>query len=580
MNHSPPRTRITRYPDEQPPPKAAANLAGGPTAPLVEIRNIYKKFGGFYANRNISLEIAKGEIRAIVGENGAGKTTLMNVLFGGLRPDSGSIILRGIPVAFRSPREAVRAGIGMVHQDMLFFPQLSVLENIIVGCETQWPSFFAGALRTGPAREEVNRIQDSLGFRLELDRQAKELPFSRRQQIELVRMLYRGAEILILDEPTSLLSPEETEKLLDLMKSLRAGGRTVLFISHRLVEVFSVADRITVLRGGSLAATLDAGGTDIEEIARLMVGGLGNRDRRPGGEPLQAEAAKPISRLTPACAGAAAADNMAAAPRRLEIQNLSVGPSGTEPALRDISISIGKGEIFGIGGIVGNGQRSLARVLAGKTRLDSGWVRFEGEEISRLDIKERLRKNILWLPENPVEEALLPERPLWENFLLGRQREKEFARAGFIRKQKVIRFSEEQVTLNSIAAPGPLEPLSGLSGGNRQKVALARVLAGSPILAILEQPCRGLDLHAAGAVYDRLLELSRSRGVSFILISYDFDELISICDRIAVIYRGEIIGKIESAKASRELLGRWAAGVREARKAIHHRVTEDTEKNS
>ena len=530
-------------------------LAAAP--PLVEIRNIYKKFGGFYANRNISLEIAKGEIRAIVGENGAGKTTLMNVLFGRLRPDSGSIILRGIPVSFRSPREALRAGIGMVHQDMLFFPQLSVLENIIVGCETQRPSFFAGVLRTGRARQEVNRIQDSLGFRLELDRQAKELPFARRQQIELVRMLYRGAEILILDEPTSLLFPEETEKLLDLMKSLRAGGRTVLFISHRLVEVFSAADRITVLRGGSLAATLDAGGTDIEEIARLMVGRA---------EPVRRNAANP--RPPPKCLSG----HMAAAPRRLEIRNLSVGPAGTEPALRDISISIGKGEIFGIGGIVGNGQRPLARVLAGKTRPDSGWVRFEGEEISRLDLKERLRKNILWLPENPVEEALLPERPLWENFLLGRQREKEFARAGFIRKQEVIRFSEEQVTLNSIAAPGPLEPLSGLSGGNRQKVALARVLAGSPILAILEQPCRGLDLHAAGAVYDRLLELSRSRGVSFILISYDFDELISICDRIAVIYRGEIIGKIESAKASRELLGRWAAGVRETRKAIHHRA--------
>ena len=571
MNHSPPRTPITRHPGEQPASRvggwAVENLADGPRsqAPLVEIRSIYKKFGSFYANRNISLQIARGEVHAIVGENGAGKTTLMNVLFGRLRPDSGSIILRGIPVSFRSPREALRAGIGMVHQDMLFFPQLSVLENIIVGCETQRPSFFAGVLRTGRARQEVNRIQDSLGFRLELDRQAKELPFARRQQIELVRMLYRGAEILILDEPTSLLFPEETEKLLDLMKSLRAGGRTVLFISHRLVEVFSAADRITVLRGGSLAATLDAGGTDIEEIARLMVGRA---------EPVRRNAANP--RPPPKCLSG----HMAAAPRRLEIRNLSVGPAGTEPALRDISISIGKGEIFGIGGIVGNGQRPLARVLAGKTRPDSGWVRFEGEEISRLDLKERLRKNILWLPENPVEEALLPERPLWENFLLGRQREKEFARAGFIRKQKVIRFSEEQVTLNSIAAPGPLEPLSGLSGGNRQKVALARVLAGSPILAILEQPCRGLDLHAAGAVYDRLLELSRSRGVSFILISYDFDELISICDRIAVIYRGEIIGKIESAKASRELLGRWAAGVREARKAIHHRVTEDTEKNS
>jgi simple sugar transport system ATP-binding protein len=225
-------------------------------------------------------------------------------------------------------------------------------------------------------------------------------------------------------------------------------------------------------------------------------------------------------------------------------------------------MSIGKGEIFGIGGIVGNGQRSLARVLAGKTRPGSGFVRFEGAEISHLDIKARLGKNIRWLQENPVEEALLPERPLWENFLLGRQREEEFSGAGFIRKKKVICFSEEQVSLNNIAASGPLEPVSGLSGGNRQKVALARVLAGHPRLAILEQPCRGLDLHAAGSIHDRLLKLSRTEGVSFIVISYDFDELISLCDRIAVIYRGEIMGTVESANVSRELLGRWAAGVR------------------
>ncbi|MGA2403204.1 MAG: ABC transporter ATP-binding protein [Syntrophobacteraceae bacterium] len=542
------------------------------SAPLIEIRNISKKFGNFYANRDISLQIAKGEIHAIAGENGAGKTTLMNVLFGRLRPDSGSIILRGSPVSFRTCREAIRAGIGMVHQDILFFPQLSVLENIILGCERECgrrkgangptPSFFAGVLRTGRAREEASRIQDSLGFHLEWDRQAKELSFARRQQIELVRLLYRGAEILILDEPTSLLSPGETEKFLDLMKSLRAGGRTVLFISHRLSEVFSVADRITVLRKGSLTATLDAGATDIEEIARLRVGGMqgavagiakpkhaadpgGDRDRPPPKTAGLSEAAAPL----------------------LELRNMCVGPSGTEPALRDISISIGKGEIFGIGGVVGNGQRSLARVLAWKTCPDSGWVRFDGSEISRPDIRERLRRNIRWLPENPVEEALLPERPLWENFLLGRQREKEFERVGLIRKRKIIRFSQEQVSLHNIAAPGPLEPLLGLSGGNRQKVALARVLAGPPLLAILEQPCRGLDLHAAGSIHERLLELSRGRGISFILISYDFDELISICDRIAVIYRGEIMGTAESAKVSRELLGRWAAGVKDAGEA-------------
>jgi len=531
---------------------------------FVEFRNISKKFGPLYANRDICLHIARGEIHAIVGENGAGKTTLMNVLFGKLRPDSGSLILRGDPISFRSPREAVRAGIGMVHQDIMFFPQLSVLENIVVGCETGWPHFFAGVLRTGPAREEVKRIQDSLGFSLDLDLQARELTFAGRQRIELIRALYRGAELLILDEPTSLLSPEETEKFLHLIKSLRAGGRTVVFISHRLAEVFSVANRITVLRGGGLAATLEAGATDIGEIARLMVGGAKPAQGRAA-ESEPAADLRPTPKARPGKRGPVGegqGPGLDDAPPRLELRNLRVGPSGTEPALRDISMCIGKGEIFGIGGIVGNGQRSLARVFAGKTRPESGSVLFEGEEISGLGIKERLAKNIRWLPENPVEEALLPERPLWENFLLGLERKKEFVRAGFIRKQEIIRFSEEQISANDIAARGPLQILSGLSGGNRQKVALARVLGGSPLLAVLEQPCRGLDLRAAAAVHDRMLELGGSGGASFILISYDFDELISVCDRIAVIYRGELIGTDRSEHLSREILGRWAAGVK------------------
>jgi simple sugar transport system ATP-binding protein len=444
----------------------------------------------------------------------------------------------------------------MVHQNILFFPQLSVLENIILGCESEdgreiserspWRPPFGAILRTGSARRKAGRIQDSLGLHLDLERQAKELPFAQRQQIELVKLLYRGAEILILDEPTSLLSPDETKKFLDLMKSLREGGRTVLFISHRLSEVFSVADRITVLRKGCLAATLEAGRTGADEIAELMVGGQWE-------PPHDSAGGLPGLPHRPAAANGPI----------LELRDVGIGPRGTEPALRDISIAVAKGEIFGIGGIVGNGQRSLARILAGKTRPDNGSIRFEGVEISRLDIDERIKRSIRWLPENPIEEALLPERPIWENLLLGRQREKGFARAGFICRKKIIGFAMEQISLDNIAATGPLEPVFGLSGGNRQKVALARVLAGPPRLAILEQPCRGLDLRAAGTIHDRLLKLSRAGLVSFIVISYDFDELISLCDRVAIIYRGEIMETVESANASRELLGRWATGVKD-----------------
>jgi simple sugar transport system ATP-binding protein len=547
--------------------------------PLIEFRNISKKFGEIYANRDISFDVRSGEIHAVAGENGAGKTTLMNVLFGRLQPDSGSLVLRGKQVSFGSPREAVRAGIGMVHQDILIFPQLSVLENIIIGSEPVWPAGagVAGALRTGPARKAISRIQQSSGFRLEIDRQTGELTFALRQQVELVRMLYRGAEILILDEPTSLLSPGETEKFLDLVKSIRAGGRTVLFISHRLVEIFSIADRITVLRGGSLAATLDAGDTDAEEIARLMVGGVDDATRGTETDRLTGKAVKCEERqffhreFVSRRPGVGMPDESHGPgeghfPGRqrpvLELRNVSAAPTGTEPALRDISISIGKGEIFGLGGVVGNGQRSLAGLLAGKSRPDSGSILFDGEEISGVDIGGRLKRNIWWLQENPMEEALLPERSLWENFLLGRQRSRDFARAGFIRRREIAHFSQKQIELNDISATGPAGRLSSLSGGNRQKVALARVLASSPSLAILEQPCRGLGFRAADALFDRLLELSLESGSSFILISYNFDELLSICKRIAVIYRGEIIGMAESANLTREILGGWAAGVK------------------
>ena len=235
---------------------------------MIDIRHISKKFGNFYANKDISLTIGEREIHAIAGENGAGKTTLMNILFGRVRPDTGSIYLNGKPVSFRGPGDAIRAGLGMVHQNILTFPQLSVLENIVIGSE---PSH-AGFLKIKEAREQLLRLQQLFGFQVDLDRPARELPFAQRQQIEIMRALYRGGRVLILDEPTSLLSPEEAQRLLEMIKSLRAGGRTVLFISHRLNEVFSVADRITVLRHGSVAAVLDSHKTDPSQIAGLMVG--------------------------------------------------------------------------------------------------------------------------------------------------------------------------------------------------------------------------------------------------------------------------------------------------------------------
>lgn len=505
---------------------------------VVEARKISKRFGTFYANRDVSLEIRAGEIHAIAGENGAGKTTLMNVLFGRIRPDSGSVLLRGDKVSFRSPRDAIRAGIGMVHQNILTFPQLTVLENVIAGFE---PSRF-GMLGMEHAREALLRLQGEFGFRLDPDLVANELSFAQRQQIELLKVLYRGAEILILDEPTSLLSPGETEKLLEILKNLRDGGRTILFISHRLGEVFEIADRIAVLRHGRVLATLNAAQTGSKEIAALMVGqSLTDSESGRGRTP---------------CDGQAISEDVI-----LELRSVNLGTFGTEPPLRNVSLSIRKGEIFGIAGIVGNGQRSLARVLSGKVGPESGSVLLDGADVSGDMLAERIRKGIKWLPENVGEEALLSERPVWENLFLGNLREPEFQRSGILREDRIVRFAEEQIEANNIAAPDVFGPLASLSGGNRQKVALAGTLSGSPRVVIVEQPSRGLDLHASARLHDHLLRLCREKGIACVILSYDLDELTAICDRIAVLYRGEVIGTVDREAFSRESLGRWMAGV-------------------
>lgn len=506
--------------------------------PIVEFRNISKRFGSFHANRDINLCINQGEIHAIAGENGAGKTTLMNVLFGRVRPDSGSVLLRGNPLWLRSSSDSIRAGIGMVHQEILFFPQLSVLENIIVGSE---PSR-AGMIGRREAEKEVLRLSDAFGFSIDPGLPARELSFAERRQVELSRMLYRRAEILILDEPTSSLGPREVERFLDILRSFRAGGRTVLFISHRLDEVFGVADRITVLRRGSIVETLEVEKTCQEEIARLMVG-LENSEQFH--------------------AGAAGLNRPPAAPNRptiLEVKGLCVEPTGPGPRIQSISFTVGEGEILGIAGVAGNGQRLLASALSGRQKASGGEIIFSGTDITRLGVDARLRAGICRLPENPSEEALLPDNPLWENFLLGREHESEFQEWGIIRKHEALEFARNQIRENGIAARGPFEPPASLSGGNRQKAALARIFCPRPRLAILDQPSRGLDLHASARMQEKIFELSR-QGTAVIVLSYDLDELLSLCDRITVIYRGKLMGTAERSAASREMLGRWMVGI-------------------
>lgn len=509
---------------------------------LLALEGISRRFGSIWANRNISMDIMTGEIHAIVGENGAGKSTLMKILYGEIRPDSGRILLNGETTLFKSPKDAMHAGIGMLHQQPLIFPQLSLLENILVGHEGgKW----------GFVSAEKGKVQDlcrSLGFDLPLQSMAGVIPFAQRQQIELVRVLHRGAKILILDEPTSLLAPSETAGFLNLLKSLRSQGYTIIFISHRINEVLEVADRISVLRNGECTATVRKCESTMDQVARLILTGtLSSTPPAPAMDYSPPNPSPPASSPPPG--------------PFLEMRGVTVRAEGDQMGIEDFSLSIGRGEAMGIGSVVGNGERALARVLAGITSPFAGRISLGGADITRSSIGERRDMGIRWLPANPLEESLLPDRPIWENILLGWQRSPAFQKRGRLQKETAIRSAKEQLEDGGVVSPDVAREVFGLSGGNQQKIALLRALACSPKLVILEQPGRGLDIRAQ----DHLRQTVRSlcdKGVTLLIISHDLDELLSTWHRIGILYRGSLMGIVERYKASRRTLGNWMLGLK------------------
>jgi simple sugar transport system ATP-binding protein len=547
---------------------------------IIQLRGISKRFGEVWANADIDLDVRRGECHAVVGENGAGKSTLMQVLSGRWRPDRGEIRIAGVPRRFASPRDALRAGIGMVHQQLLVFPRLTALENILVGAS---PRRFPCPGRT-TARSRILQWTEAFGFDLPLDVPVRELPFAQRQQIEILRALHRGAGILILDEPTSLLSPPEVKRLLGLLGSLGEQGRTLLFVSHRLSEVFALADTITVLKKGRRVASIGRAHTSPEAVARLMVGaapGAGPEDAvekgAEGEEPgtgglarissggAQGETALDAGRAARETGGLAAqaGHETATHPSAASVLDLRAAcapPGWNESGLRDVSLRLRSGEILGIGGVVGNGQRSLARVVAGIAPLSSGRILSRGEDWGDLTIAERLRKGFCWLPANLVEEGFCPGFSLWQNYLLGRQREERFQAGGWLRRGAARSWTREELRGGRVRFEDVDQPLETLSGGNMQRVGLLRVLSGSPRLVLLEQPGRGLDLSGQGWLKDRLRGLSAG-GAAVLVISYDLDELMALCHRIGILYRGSLMGTVMADPSAEERLARWMTGV-------------------
>ncbi|HOV87157.1 MAG TPA: ATP-binding cassette domain-containing protein [Syntrophobacteraceae bacterium] len=510
--------------------------------PVLSLRGVSKRFGSLWANRDISLDIRAGEVLAVVGENGAGKSTLMNLLYGRLQPDSGEIHVHGRRVRFSHPRQALAAGIGMVHQELQIFPQLTVLENIVAG-STQSRSPW---VRHRERAMEIGSLCSNFGFDLPLEGTAGELPFARRQEIEILRALYRDARILILDEPTSLLAPPEVEKLFRFLGSLRTQGRTILLISHRLSEVFALADRIGILRRGRLIGTYPVEEVSREEIAGRMIADSSIREPKadvPSADrfPLESEERDTGIPL-------------------LRLQNLHTPSWSRDAGIRELSLEVYPGEILGVGGVVGNGQRSLAAAVAGIGPISRGRLFLEGVEFTRSSIAERLEMGIRRLSANPPEETFAPHRSLWENLLLGFQRRPAHRKGGLLRKAEILRWTIERLEEYEAVYSNPRKPLSTLSGGNRQKAALAHAFAGTPRLLILEQPGRGLDVHSQERLHRRIRAMS-SRGVSFLFFSYDLDELLSVSHRIAVLYRGRLAGIVSRRDASLQLLSRWMFGL-------------------
>ena len=495
----------------------------------LRLRGITKRFGDLVANDSIDLDISPGEIHCLLGENGAGKTTLMNVLYGLLQPDEGTISIDGVEHVPANPREAIAAGIGMVHQHFMLVDVFTVAENLILGREDST----GGLLNMGEARRTVRRLSERYGLEVDPDAVIEELPVGIQQRVEILKALANDAKYLILDEPTAVLTPQETDQLMTVMRSLRDEGKAIVFITHKLREVREIADKITVIRHGKVVGTGKP--TDSEsDLAELMVGRAVNLlvDKKPA-----SPSAEP----------------------RLAMKGVFVArPNGTL-AVDDLDLEVYGGEIVCIAGVQGNGQTELAEALLGLTRLVKGTIELDGRRLTGLTPRETIDAGLGFVPEDRKQDGCVSSFTVAENLILNHHEEHPYARGialdlSKVRQNAAHRISEFDIRTQSIEAT-----VSSLSGGNQQKVVLARELSRSLALLVASQPTRGLDVGAIEFVHKRLVE-ERDRGTAVVIVSTELDEVITLADRIAVMYRGRIVG-IVAPDTSREVLGLMMAGI-------------------
>jgi simple sugar transport system ATP-binding protein len=494
--------------------------------PAVECRGIHKRFGAIRANHGVDLAVACGHVHGIIGENGAGKSTLMGLLYGHFPPDAGEIRIRGRPVRFRSPKDAIAAGIGMVHQQFVLVETFTVLENLLLGCEKGL--LLRGAARS--VREDLARFAAEFDLALDPDAIAGTLPVGLRQRLEILKALRSGADILILDEPTAVLTPQESERLFAVLRRLAGEGRTVLLVTHKLKEVLAVTDRVSVMRAGRIVTTLDTEATDAESLAELMIGRHlppGDTRPHPTPPPQAGEGGEGVG--TPL----------------LEVEEL------TASGLHGISLSVGAGEIVGIAGVAGNGQSELLVAIAGMIPM-RGSLRIAGHQAAGLDVDARRALGLAHIPEDRLGMALITEFTTKENAILGDQRRPPFARGWLAVSGAITEAARRRMEEYDVRPAEPNASTGTLSGGNQQKLVCAREMGRGPLCLIVGQPTRGVDIAASDFIHRRLLALKEA-GTAILLVSADLDEIRALADRVLVIEGGRIAGVLGPTASEREL---------------------------
>jgi simple sugar transport system ATP-binding protein len=490
---------------------------------VLEMRHVTKRFPGIVANDDVSFDLREGEVHALLGENGAGKSTLMNILYGLYHPDEGEIFIKERPVRLGSPSAAIASGVGMVHQHFMLIPVMTVAENIVLAEEPTRGGVF---LDMREAVGRVREISDRYGLAVDPTARIEDITVGQQQRVEILKALYREADILVLDEPTAVLTPQEAQELFDVIRQLTARGKSIIFITHKLNEVLEIADRITVLRRGKLVETLPAAGATEESLARLMVG-----------REVLLRVAK-----TPAQPSEAL----------LEVQDLRVTDDRGIEKVRGVSFTVRAGEIVGIAGIDGNGQTEMIDALTGLYRVDSGSVVVDGDDVTGVSAHGHLEAGIGHIPEDRQRRGLVLEYSIAENFALHDYRSAPASRLGWLFPRRLVERARTLIRDFDVRGGGPTTRSGALSGGNQQKVVLAREIERNPKVLIAAQPTRGLDVGAIEFVHRRLIE-ERDEGRAILLVSLELEEVLSLSDRILVMYEGQIVGEFPPSATEEEL---------------------------